>query len=155
MSDTSHGRRKGGPAHTSQNGPRNGPEHLLERYRAARERRSVWESHWQECYDHALPNGQSFRGGGNPGERRVDRLFDGTAPDAVEQLAASLLAELTPPWSRWFGLQPGPSLPDGERDRVAPMLDRAAGIVQAHFDRSNFAVEIHQAFLDLVTVGTA
>ncbi|SMF84340.1 Bacteriophage head to tail connecting protein [Azospirillum oryzae] len=131
------------------------PEALLERYRAARERRRVWESHWQECYDHALPNGRPFRSGGTPGERRVDRLFDGTAPDAVEQLAASLLSELTPPWSRWFGFQPGPTLTGSERDRVAPLLDRAAGIVQAHFDRSNFAVEIHQAFLDLVTVGTA
>lgn len=131
------------------------PTALLDRYRAARERRSVWESHWQECYDHALPNAQPFRGAGTPGERRGDRLFDGTAPDAVEQLAASLLAQLTPPWSRWFGFQPGPALSDEERDRVAPMLDRAAGIVQAHFDRSNFAVEIHQAFLDLVAVGTA
>jgi len=131
------------------------PEALLDRYRAARERRSVWESHWQECYDHALPNGRPFRGTGTPGERRVDRLFDGTAPDAVEQLAASLLSELTPPWSRWFGFQPGPALTGAERDRVAPMLDRAAGIVQAHVDRSNFAVEVHQAFLDLVTVGTA
>jgi hypothetical protein len=27
--------------------------------------------------------------------------------------------------------------------------------VQAHFDRSNFAVEIHQTFLDLITVGSA
>ncbi|NUB17397.1 phage tail protein, partial [Azospirillum brasilense] len=101
------------------------------------------------------PTGEPFRGSGTAGEVGAHRLFDGTAPDAGEQLAASLLAELTPPWSRWFGLQPGPSLPDGERDRVAPMLDRAAGIVQAHVDRSNFAVEIHQAFLDLVTVGTA
>lgn len=131
------------------------PEALLERYRAARARRAVWEGHWQDCYDHALPNGLPFRGGGTPGERRVDRLFDGTAPDAVEQLAASLLSELTPPWSRWFGFQPGPALAGTERDRIAPMLDRAAGVVQSHFDRSNFAVEIHQAFLDLVTVGTA
>lgn len=134
---------------------RSGPEALLDRYAAARDRRSVWEAHWQECYDHALPNGQPFRGGGTPGERRVDRLFDGTAPDAVEQLAASLLSELTPPWSRWFGFQPGPALTGAERDRIAPMLDRAAAVVQSHFDRSNFAVEAHQAFLDLVTVGTA
>ncbi|MGQ9371000.1 portal protein [Azospirillum sp. ST 5-10] len=128
---------------------------LLARYRAARARRGVWEGHWQDCYDYALPNGRSFQNRGTAGERRVDRLFDGTAPDAVEQLAASLLSQLTPPWSRWLGLQPGPELSDGERDRVAPMLDRAAGIVQGHFDRSNFAVEAHQAFLDLATVGTA
>lgn len=131
------------------------PAALLERYRAARARRAPWESHWQDCYDHALPNAQPFRGSGSPGDRRVDRLFDGTAPDAVEQLAASLLAQLTPPWSRWFGFAPGPELSDAERDRVAPMLDRAAGVVQGHFDRSTFAVEMHQAFLDLVTVGTA
>lgn len=145
----------GGPANSTTDGAASATAALLDRYWAARERRSVWENHWQDCYDHALPNGQSFFGGGMPGERRVDRLFDGTAPDAVEQLAASLLSELTPPWSRWFGLQPGPTLSDAERDRVAPMLDRAAGIVQTHIDRSNFAVEIHQAFLDLVTVGTA
>ncbi|PWC56032.1 portal protein [Azospirillum sp. TSO22-1] len=131
------------------------PSALVERFRAAKARRSVWEAHWQDCYDYALPNGRPFNHAGTPGERRVDRLFDGTAPDAVEQLAASLLSQLTPPWSSWFGFVPGPDLSDAERDRVAPMLDRAAGIVQSHFDRSNFAVEAHQAFLDLVTVGTA
>lgn len=128
---------------------------LLERFAQARNRRAGWESHWQDCYDYALPNGRPFRHGGTPGERRVDRLFDGTAPDGVEQLAASLLAQLTPPWSRWFGFVPGPELTDAGRDRIAPMLDRAATVVQAHFDRSNYAVEAHQAFLDLVTVGTA
>ncbi|MBY0396672.1 MAG: head-tail connector protein, partial [Thermoleophilia bacterium] len=131
------------------------PSALVERFRAAKARRSVWEAHWQDCYDFALPNGRPFQHDGTPGERRVDRLFDGTAPDAVEQLAASLLSQLTPPWSSWFGFIPGPDLTDAERDRIAPMLDRAAGIVQSHFDRSNFAVEAHQAFLDLVTVGTA
>lgn len=131
------------------------PAALLERYRSAKARRAPWEAHWQDCYDYALPNGRSFLNPGTPGERRVDRLFDGTAPDAVEQLASSLLAQLTPPWSRWFGFTPGPELAGAERDRIAPMLDRAAGIVQGHFDRSNFAVEMHQAFLDLVTVGTA
>lgn len=128
---------------------------LLARYRRARERRATWESLWQDCYDYALPNGRSFLNNGTPGERRGDRIFDGVAPDGVDQLAASLLAQLTPPWSRWFGYAPGPELAAADRDKVAAMLDRAADIVQGHFDRSNFAVEIHQAFLDLATVGTA
>jgi hypothetical protein len=75
------------------------------RYQRAKQRRRCWESLWRECYIHALPQrgtglGSEFRPGTNP----VDRLFDGTALDAVEQLGASLLAELTPPWSQWFGL---------------------------------------------------
>lgn len=131
------------------------PEQVLARYRRAREARAVWENHWQDCYDYALPNSRSFNGTASAGDRRMDRIFDGAAPDAVDQLAASLLAQLTPPWSQWFGFMPGPELPDRDRDRIGPMLDRAAEIAQGHFDRSNFAIEIHQAFLDLVTVGTA
>jgi len=103
------------------------PAALLERYRAAKAKRGPWEAHWQDCYDYALPNGRSFLHSGSPGERRVDRLFDGTAPDAVEQLASSLLAQLTPPWSRWFGFAPGPELAGSERARIGDELDRAAG----------------------------
>src|SRR3954452_9062827 len=128
---------------------------LLQRFASAKAKRSVWESHWQECYDYALPHGGGFGRGGNPGERKTDRLFDGTAADAVEQLAASLLAQLTAPWSRWFGLAPGPDLSEADRDTVAPVLEKAAATLQSHFDRSNFAVEMHQCYLDLVTAGTA
>jgi hypothetical protein len=131
------------------------PRRVLERYRQARDRRSDWESLWQDCYDYALPDGRPFVGTPTAGGRRGDRIFDGTAPDGVDQLAASLLSQLTPPWSRWFGFVAGPELSEAERDRIAPMLDRAGEITQSHFDRANFAVEIHQAFLDLATVGTA
>jgi hypothetical protein len=124
-------------------------EEVLERFAAARARRAPWEPLWRECYDFALPGGQG------PGDRRGDQLYDGTAADAVDQLAASLLAQLTPPWSRWFGLAPGPDLPAAERARLAPVLERAAATVQAHLDRSNFAVEAHQCYLDLATAGTA
>ncbi len=128
------------------------PAALRRRFEAAKARRSVWESLWQDCYDHALPG----RAPGSSGDlRRGERLYDGTAPDAVDQLAASLLAELTPPWSRWFGFTPGRDVPDDARGQVAPQLDRAAASLQTHFDRSNFAVEVHQCYLDLVTAGTA
>jgi hypothetical protein len=126
------------------------------RYQRAKRRRRCWESLWRECYTYALPQrgagfGSEFRPGANP----VERLFDGTALDGAEQLGASLLAELTPPWSQWFGLIPGRDVGPLERGAVAEVLDRATQTVQAHFDRSNFAVEIHQCFLDLVTAGSA
>lgn len=38
---------------------------------------------------------------------------------------------------------------------MGPALESAARTVRNHFDRSNFAVEIHQCFLDLVVGGTA
>lgn len=128
---------------------------LLRRYRKAKERRANWESHWQECYDFALPLRDGMFHASTPGERKADRLFDGTAPDCVDQLAASLLAELTPPWAQWFSLAAGGELPEAERDAVAPLLERAAAAMQSHFDRSNFAIEMHQCYLDAVTGGTA
>lgn len=125
-------------------------EILRQEFSQAFRNRMAWEEHWRDCYAYAMP-----RRGAGAGARHADRLFDGTAADAVEQLAASLLSELTPPWVRWVELKPGPDLPLEDAAAIAPALDRANAALQTHFDRSNFAVEIHQCYLDLVTAGTA
>ncbi len=119
-------------------------EEILARHQAALDRRRPLEPVWQDCYAHVLP--PIGQGGA---------LFDATAADAAEQLAASLLAELTPPWSRWFGLSPARPFAEGEAGRaMAEALEDAAAALQGHFDRSNFAVEMHQAFVELVVTGT-
>ena len=127
---------------------------VMRRYRAALARRSNWESLWREAYDYALPQRNSFDGQMG-GSRKMDRLYDGTALDATEQLAASLLGNLTPPWSQWFGLKPGPDLTAEQAESLAPLLEEAGKKIQAHFERSNFIVEMHQCYLDLVVGGTA
>ncbi|MBY0336629.1 MAG: head-tail connector protein [Acetobacteraceae bacterium] len=118
------------------------PEALLARHGQALARRGTVAALWDDAYAHVLPE---------PG--RAAGLYDATAADAAEQLAASLLAELTPPWSRWFGLAPA-SAAGTEGEAMAFALEGAADILQTHLDRSNFAVEMHQAFLDLVVTGT-
>ncbi|MFQ3623790.1 MAG: portal protein [Acetobacteraceae bacterium] len=123
------------------------PEAILARHDRALARRRIWDGIWKDCYDHALP--------GRPGAGGPP-IYDGTAPDAVEQLAASLLAELTPPWTRWFGFVPGRALPPTlARDAWAQTLETAAETLHGELERSNFTVEIHQCFLDLVIAGTA
>lgn len=136
-------------------GPDRDPAQLLRRFAKAKQRRGAWEAHWQECYDFALPLRDAVLHQPNPGEKKGDRLFDGTAPDAVDQLAASLLSELTPPWAQWFGLTAGADLSAEEREQAAALLDKVGAVLQSHFDRSNFAVEMHQCYLDVVTGGTA
>ncbi len=125
----------------------------LRQFQSALENRRLWESQWQDCYDYALPYRNAFQVPSSD-ERKYDQIFDGTAADAVDQLAASLLAQLTPPWSRWFGFKPGPAMPIEDRSKYGPLLEQIQTRLQSHFDRSNFAVEMHQAYLDLVTVGT-
>lgn len=128
---------------------------LIRRYESSKARRNAWDSLWQDCYDYALPQRSGFSSESMAGNRRSERLYDATALDAVDQLASSLLGHLTPPWTPWFGLKPGPGLTAEESHAIAPVLEKAARIMQGHFDRSNFIVEIHQCFLDLVVGGTA
>ncbi len=116
------------------------PQQILARHDAAISRRRPHEGNWRDAYAHVLP-----------APHEAASLYDATAADATEQLAASLLAELTPPWSRWFGLAPA----RGQAEPAeATALEATAETLQAHLDRSNFAVEMHQAFLDLVITGT-
>ena len=127
-------------------------QNLYRRFQKAREYRSAWESTWQDCYEFALPQrGTLFQATPSP----VNRLFDGTAPDSVDQLSALILSEMTPPWMRWFQLTAGTDLTEAERARIAPDLESVSETIQAHFDRSNFALEIHQCYFDLITAGTA
>ena len=55
------------------------------------------------------------------------------------------------PSQPWSSSSPGFELSFQASNR----LEKAAKTMQAHFDRSNFAVEIHQCYLDLVVCGTA
>ncbi len=116
------------------------PEALLAGYRRAEARRRPWEALWRDCAAHALPGGAAG----------AARIFDSTAADAADQLAASLLAELAPPFGRWVGFEPGADAGPG----AAELLEAAADAVQGHLDRSAFAVEMHQALLDLAVLGT-
>lgn len=130
-------------------------EELFLRFESARRRRRNWEKLWQECYDFALPQRGGFTSENMAGSAQTEKIYDATAMDSADQLAASLLANLTPSWSQWFGLKPGPGLSVREAEALAPVLEKAAKTIQDHFDRSNFSVEIHQCYLDLVVGGTA
>lgn len=128
---------------------------LLNKFQNAKTKHDQWHGLWQDCYDYALPQRGNLNGHSSEGSRRSERLYDATALDSVDQLASLLLGNLTPPLTPWFGLKPGTDLSMEESKAIIPALERACRLIQAHFDQSNFIVEIHQCFLDLVVAGTA
>ncbi|MBD5398902.1 phage tail protein [bacterium] len=129
---------------------------IYERYINALEKRAVWENYWEECYEYALPQKSGIFKNDNGSVKKNSTVFDSTAESAVDRLASSLLSQLTPPWSKWFGLEFGIDISDDEeRSEKVLQLENIEKILQSHFDRSNFYVEAHQCYLDLITVGTA
>ena len=114
-------------------------------FRKAETKRKRWENLWQECYEYTQPHrtvDPAFAS--HSATKKHHTLYDSTACDAVDQLAASLLAELTPPWSDWFGLQYGNQTQPGYLDEVN--LSKVADTVRKAVSQSNLVVELHQAF---------
>jgi hypothetical protein len=128
---------------------------LVPNYEMAQSIQSKWHGLWQDCYDYALPLRGNLSHRLSLVSRRQERLYDGTALDAVDQLASMMLGYLTPPLTPWFGLKPGTDISPDESRNMMAHLERSSRLLQSHIDQSNFTVEIHQCFLDLVVSGTA
>ena len=63
---------------------------LLRRLGELQAKRATWEAHWQELADHVLPRRAEIVRHGSPGEKRMGKLYDATAIQANELLAAGL-----------------------------------------------------------------
>ena len=129
-------------------------EQCVRGYQSSKQKREPWERLWQDCYDMALPQ----RGMGNAfglSPRRGESLFDGTALDGVDQLAASVMGHLTPNFTPWFGVKAGIDCTNDEKAMLTPALEKSSAVMVNHLSRSNFIVEFHQTILDLVVAGTA
>jgi hypothetical protein len=113
---------------------------ILQLYKNALDARAPWLNRWESCQRYTLPRADD----------ESATLFDATAGDAVENLAASMYSLLTPPESLWLSLERTPS--DGVTDVIE--LD-AAQTLRTHLNDSNFYTTIHQCYLDLVILGTA
>ena len=69
------------------------------------DKRSTWESHWQECADFMQPRKADVTKRRARGDKRMEQVFDSSPIQAVELLAASLHGMLTNPSTPWFTLR--------------------------------------------------
>lgn len=110
---------------------------LEQMYRRALDVRAPWLARWDAAMRYTMPTNDTD----------VATLFDATAADAVDNLAASIYSLMTPPESLWLTLIP-------ESD-ASPDADAATAALRANLNDSNFYTSIHQCYLDLVILGTA
>ncbi len=110
---------------------------LEKMYRRAIDMRGPWIQRWDSARRYTMPTDDADSA----------TLFDATAADAVDNLAASIYTLMTPPESLWINLVP-------ESD-ASPDANIATAALRANLNDSNFYTVIHQCYLDLVVLGTA
>ena len=124
----------------------------LEQYERAKVKRENFVPLFEECYEYALPQRESFYNE-TIGQRRDDKIFDETAVVGVQEFASRLQSGLVPNFARWADLTSGSEVPKAERDFVNNELDEVTEYVFEVLQNSNFSQEVHESFMDLV-VGT-
>jgi len=118
------------------------------------QKRSTWESHWQECSDYCLTRKAEVTKERQRGDKRNILVYDATAIQALELLAASLHGMLTSSANRWFSLRYKSSVLNDD-DEAKEWLEDSTDKMYLAFARSNFQQEIFEAYHDLICFGTA
>ena len=118
------------------------------------EKRSNWESHWQEVSDYMLPRKAEITKERSRGDKRHTLIFDATAIHALELLAASLHGMLTSSANKWFSLR-YKETDLNSLDEAKEWLEDATSRMYDVISKSNFQQEIFECYHDLIAFGTA
>ena len=110
---------------------------LQQMYARALAVREPWMRRWNDARRYTMPTSDSD----------LATLFDATAADAADNLAACMYSLLTPPESLWLTLVP--------ESADSPNAEIATSALRANLNDSNFYTTVHQCYMDLVVLGTA
>lgn len=112
-------------------------KNLQQMYRRALDLRAPWINRWDCAMRYTMPTADDD----------AAMMFDATAADAADNLAASIYSLLTPPESLWISLVP--------ESAASPDATAATMALRANLNDSNFYTTIHQCYMDLIILGTA
>ena len=124
----------------------------IKSYQKAKALRENWVPLFEECYEYALPQRESFYYE-ERGQRRDEKIFDETAVVGVQEFASRLQSGIVPNFARWADLMAGSEVPPDQREAVDNDLDEVTEYVFEVLQNSNFSQEVHESFMDLA-VGT-
>lgn len=130
------------------------PEQIIEERNFLKGERTLYDQQWQEIYDYMIPRKADVTTSHAPGQKRGVYLYDNTAMQCAEILAGIMHGMLTSPNERFFGLQTGVAAID-ENDLARAWFDDSVVRMHNVLNNTNFQTEVHELYLDLVTIGTS
>ena len=102
---------------------------LLNRYNHAKAIKDLWLPTFEECYEYALPQNESFYTE-QPGRRRTEKIFDETAVVGVQEFASRLQSRKVPNFARWADFTAGSVVPKESRESINNDLDEVKRFVE-------------------------
>ena len=126
---------------------------LLKRISKAKQRRELWRSLYQEAYEYALPQKETFNLH-SPGQSKNRHIYDSTAVKGVKTFSSRMQASMTPPWQQWFDYVAGSDIPKADEDKINQQLESATKIFFSHLNQSDFSNQLNESNQDLA-IGTA
>jgi len=121
---------------------------VIKRFGQAKKRRELWRSIFQEAYDFALPQKETFNFH-SPGQKKNRHIYDSTATMGVRTYAARIQSAHTPPWKEWFNFVAGTDTPKGDRDNLNKQLEEATEIFFNHLNESDYSNQSTESDQDL------
>ena len=128
-------------------------EYIKKRCSKLEAERQTWEDHWQDILDYVMPRKADVTFVRAKGTKRTEVLYDSTAITANNLLAASLQGTLTSASLPWFHLKLRDTTLNEDRE-IQLWLEDSAKRMYETFNESNFNTEVHELYLDLVSIGT-
>lgn len=129
---------------------------ILDHAAALKDKRSNFDSWWQQIAYRVMPAEATFTVLTEQGEKKTERLFHAAAVTANERFAAVMDEVLTPRTQLWHAL-----LPDDEElvddQETTAYLERLSKWIYArrYSPRANFASQKHQGYLSVGAFGNA
>jgi len=132
-------------------------EDIKQRVNRLEAERKTQENLWQDIETYICPYRGSFmQQNVTEGSIKIDRpeIYDGTALQAQQNLAANLHGNLTSPFFRWFNLKFRKNELNDDSEARA-WLDAVADTMWQALLESDFSLEIAEIYMDLTSYGTA
>ena len=134
-------------------------EKVLARSKAAWKIKDNWRALKTDAYSLALPARNPYHGNvdghdySTPGQPKMDKVFDSTLMLSTIRFANRLQSDLTPPFTKWGSLVPGPFVPEQAKEELKIILSDMTTKAFAAIHASNFDTAINEFYLELA-IGT-
>lgn len=127
-------------------------KNLKARIKAAESLKDLRRGLNQSAYEIAMPQ-RNLYNNTSPGDSRMDGVYTSEGMIAVDDFVNNMQKSITPPFTRWAGMEAGDGIDPDMRPQLNKQLEKTVEIFFTHLNNSNFATASSEAYYDLA-VGT-